>query len=91
MADTIDRIAQAQDFLKAGKVQEAADLLLVYQHELEDAAAAAAGQPKPPRAPRAPLVVLTDMLRALVAHLGNRPEHVELLDELEKSAGRKPE
>lgn len=90
MPETIDTLKQAQELLKAGRVQDAADLMAGHQRELEDEAAAAAGKPREPRPPRSPGEVIGELLASIVAHLGNRPEHVALLDEFHAGAEKPP-
>jgi len=75
-------IADVRALLKEGKVQEADDLLTILA--AADAEKAGAVAPKfvvlsPPRRPN---LVLLELLSELVSHLGNKPAHEALLEEL---------
>ncbi len=75
-------IEDARALLKAGKVQEADDLLAILaaaDAAPDFAAAAKLVEPPPPRAPN---LVLMELLSELVAHLGNKPAHEALIEEL---------
>ncbi len=75
-------IADVRALLKAGKVQEADDLLTILaaaDADKADAAAAVDAEPPPPRAPN---LVLMELLSELVSQLGNKPTHEALLEEL---------
>ncbi len=75
-------IADVRALLKEGKVQEADDLLTIIEAADAERAGAAAAKPAAPPRPRAPNLVLMELLSELVAHLGNKPAHEALLEEL---------
>jgi len=75
-------IADVRALLKEGKVQEADDLLTRLEAADAEKSGAAAAKPVEPPPPRAPNLVLMELLSELVAHLGNKPAHEVLLEEL---------
>lgn len=79
---TAEDIAQITNFLKQGRVQEAADLSAQLSTEAKAAEDLAAGKVAEPPPPRAPAVIFDQLLETIVSHLGNRHDMIALLEEL---------
>jgi len=75
-------IADVRALLKEGKVQEADDLLTILAAADAEKVGAAAAKPAEPPPPRSPDLVMMELFSELISHLGNKPAHEVLLEEL---------
>ncbi len=80
---------EALRLLRAGKTQEADDLLSKLR-TVEAQAAAARGEPPEPAQPRKPEEVILDTFKAIHNLLGTSPALTALMHELEDVLGEKP-
>jgi hypothetical protein len=80
---TSDHLTEISKLLQEGKNQEADDLLNKYAAEANARELAATGAAPAPPAPRPPAEITQELLTWLVNHLGNHPEALKLLQELE--------
>jgi hypothetical protein len=76
------QLKAVQDLLRAGKVQEADDLLGVHIAAAPAAPGAAAPAPAPPAPPRPATSVITDIFDTIHLLLGAPPQLENLLGEL---------
>jgi hypothetical protein len=82
---TAAELTEVTALLKAGKVQEAADLSAKLEHDAAVAEAEAAGKPLEPPPPRAMRLIVRDILGQIAHDLGNRPALEALLHEYDEA------
>jgi hypothetical protein len=90
MTDPNEVLAEARTLERAGKIQEADDLITAYFKEQAAAGHPVAGVEEQPKPPRAPAEVTLDLLSEIVAALGNKQTMLDKLVELTPPKEEKP-